>query len=419
MKRKAIPTYVVNLKKRTERKENILKEFAGRDEFEVQVVEAIEHTPGATGLWLTIRDILQHKVSPAEEFILLCEDDHQFTAQYTGDLLWTCIEEAREANADVLCGGVSWFDDCFQATGHLFWIRKFSGLQFTILFRKCFDTLLQADFGPKDVADYKIAAITENKFVVYPFFSTQKDYGYSDATPHNNIEGKVEHYFLKSNEHFQRLREVNVFYNVFPEDGSPGYDYERITLPVYVINPLQPDLIRQQFAGKGEFEVFIEQAPAHEVEEVRRWMGIRQAVQKAIAAEDDVILLCDDTHVFSRDYSKEYLLRNIIEAHEQGAGILLGSAATFGHAIPITKDRCWINSFWRSPLLVLYRKVFSLLIEERFDEKILPDETLSDLTSNKMILFPFVSADHDLLRAASRLDNLQHTYLLHVSAFQK
>ena len=165
--------------------------------------------------------------------------------------------------------------------------------------------------------------------------------------------------------------------------------------------------------------MFIEQAPAHEVDEFSRWMGIRQAVQKAIAADDDVVLLCDDTHIFSRDYSKEYLLRNIIEAHEQGAGILLGSAATFGHAVPITKNRFWINSFWRSPLLVLYRKVFSLLLEEPFDEKILPDEALSDLTSNKMILFPFVSVDHDFLRAGSRLDNLQHTFLLHVSALQK
>lgn len=418
MTTRTIPTYVVNLKKRTERKENILKEFAGRDEFNVHIVEAIEHATGATGLWLTILDILQHRVDPDEEFILLCEDDHQFTEHYTKETLWDCIGEAGERNADVLSGGVSWFDDCFQATGRLFWIRKFSGLQFTILFRRCFDILLQADFGPKDVADYKIADITQNKFVVFPFFSTQKDYGYSDATPHNNIEGKVEQYFLKSDEHFQRLREVSAFYKGSPEDGLPAYDYERITLPVYVINPLRPDLIRQQFAGKGEFEVFIEEAPAHDVEDVRRWMGIRQAVQKAIAADDDVILLCDDTHVFSPDYSRDFLLKNIIQAHEQGAGILLGSVATFGHAIPVTKNRFWINSFWRAPLIVLYKKVFSLLVEEPFDEKILPYEALSGLTSNKMALFPFVSIDNDFLRAISRLDALQHTFLLHFPSAQ-
>jgi hypothetical protein len=411
MTRKAIPAYVVNLKKRTERKENILQEFAGRDEFEVHIVEAIEHATGATGLWLTILDILQHRVDPAAEFILLCEDDHQFTEHYTREILWDCIGEALERDADVLSGGVSWFDDCFQASGHLFWIRKFSGLQFTILFRRCFDTLLQTGFGPKDVADYKIAAITQNKFVVYPFFSTQRDYGYSDATPHNNIDGKVEKYFLKSNEHFQWLREVSAFYKDPSEEGPTAYEYERITLPVYVINPLRQDLVRQQFAGKGEFEVFIEEAPAHEVEELRRWMGIRQAVQKAIDADDDVILICDDTHVFSPDYSRDYLLKNIIEAHEQGAGILLGGVATFGHAVPVTKNRFWINSYWRAPLVVLYKKIFSLLMEEPFDEKILPDEALSDLTSNKMALFPFVSIDDDFLRAAGRLEELEHSFL--------
>src|SRR5580698_8291267 len=130
----SIPTYVINLKKRTDRKENVLKEFAGRPEFKVNMVEAIEHSRGATGLWLTIREILLNRVDPSEEFILLCEDDHQFTEYYAEERLRSFIREAAERNADVLCGGVSWFDDSFPVLENLFWVRKFSGLQFTIIF---------------------------------------------------------------------------------------------------------------------------------------------------------------------------------------------------------------------------------------------------------------------------------------------
>ena len=43
---KKIPTYVINLKKRPDRKEHILNEFIDKPEFEVKVVEAIEHTNG-------------------------------------------------------------------------------------------------------------------------------------------------------------------------------------------------------------------------------------------------------------------------------------------------------------------------------------------------------------------------------------
>ena len=411
-----IPTYVVNLKKRTDRKENITKEFAGRDEFDVHIVEAMEHSRGAMGLWLTILHILRDRVDPGSEFILLCEDDHQFTPHYSPALLDACIEEARELDADVLSGGVSWFDDCFKASDRLFWVRKFSGLQFTILFRRCFDTLLNAEFGPKDVADYKIADITANKFVIFPFISMQRDYGYSDATPHNNIDGEVEKYFVTSDEHLQRLRDVGVFYRDSSGLGPAEYDYDSIVLPVYLINPVDPHLARAPFAGKGEFEVFIEEGPVHPVEEVRRWMGIRQAVQKAVAADDDVIVISEGPHAFPPDYSRSYLLRNIIEAHEQGAGLLFGSAATFGHAVPVTKNRFWINSFWHSSLVVLYRKVFPLILEHPFDDSILTDDALSNVTSNKVLLFPFVSLDKDFERAVTRLTSLQHTFLSYVPA---
>ncbi len=399
-----IPTYVINLKKRTDRKENLLKEFANRQEFKVHIVEAIEHERGATGLWLTIRHILSDRVANTDEFILICEDDHQFTDNYSKEGLISSIHEATARGADVLCGGVSWFDDCFHVSENLFWIRKFSGLQFTVLFRRCFETLLNAPFGPKDAADAWIAGLTQNKFVIYPFCSTQRDYGYSDATPINSQMGLVEKYFEGSGILLGQMKHVSSFYTTTPE--IPDDDHSDIVLPVYVI-PSQKNQQPIQFSGKREFQVLIEEMPEEGPPELRRWQAIRSAVQKAIDADDDVIIICEGDHVFAQDYSPEYLKKNIIEAHSQGAGILLGAATRFSHAMPITKNRFWVDAFSHAPFIVLYKRVFQPILDEPFGETILVDDVLAELTSNKMVLFPFVSAHKDFDVPCKRLRELQ------------
>lgn len=400
----AIPTYVINLKKRTDRKENVLREFAGRDEFAVHIVEAIEHQRGATGLWLTIRNIL---AGSTEAFILLCEDDHQFTENYSKEYLAEAIREAAERGADVLSGGISWLDDGFPVSESLFWIRKFSGLQFTILFRRCFDTILNANFGPKDAADAWIAEHTQHKFVLYPFCSTQRDYGYSDATPVNNQSGLVEKYFNKSDELLGKLKQVRSFY--MGTSAITDDDYLSISLPVYVISQ-QGDgrSVREQFLGRPEFQVSIEETGS---EELTQWHGICNAVRKAIDNDDDVIIICSADHVFSEDYSAGYLLKNIIEAHDQGAGILLGGVTRFSHAMPVTENRFWVNSFWRAPFIVLYRKIFQPILDEPFDEMTFVDDVLSEITSNKLLLFPFTSSHKDFDVPCKRLGELQQAFM--------
>jgi hypothetical protein len=421
-----IPAYIVNLKRRTDRKENILKEFAGRKEFTLHMVEAIERERGAMGLWNTITHILADLVDDTAEFVLLCEDDHQFTPHYTKEVLFDCIAEAKEREADILSGGVSWFEDCFPVSEKLFSIQKFSGLQFTIIFKKMFARILHAGFGAKDVADYKIAELAESKFVIHPYISIQRDYGYSDATPANKQEGKVEGFFEKSDEHFRRLREVNLFYKDFggslageTMNEETADEYSSILLPVYIISAAERmenrQHIQEQFSGRSEFDTRIvpiaghemtiadheltasanKTAAGHEIEAVALWQTIRNIIRMAIDSDDDVIIICRDDHEFTADYSVAYLVRNIIGAHEQGADILLGGLENFGHAVPITEDRFWVNPFWSSRFFVLYKKIFPLILKEPFDEKISVDEILSAMTSNKMLLFPFVSVWKD------------------------
>jgi len=214
MEIKSINTYVMNLKHRTDRYEHITQEFYGRKEFNLKIVTACENKVGAMGLWETLRHIILTLTHPDDEFILICEDDHQFTEYYSKELLWTAIDEAKRKETDILLGGLSWYESALRISSDLFWVDKFSGLQFTIIYRKFFQTILNIDFGEIDAADYKISSMSKNKLVMYPFISVQKEFGYSDVTAKNNKSGYVTQLFSDSSEKLDHLKRVSEFYNV-------------------------------------------------------------------------------------------------------------------------------------------------------------------------------------------------------------
>ncbi|WP_316838175.1 hypothetical protein [Pedobacter nutrimenti] len=211
---KTIPTYILNLENRTDKKHHILKEFAGRAEFSINIIAAEECETGAIDLWNTIKYILQNLVPSEEEYIIICADDHVFTESYNEESLIKAIIDAQKKEAAVLIGGVSWFDTALQISPGLFVIDKFLGLQFAVIYRKFFNAILEADFGPNDVADYKIFGLTEDKLLIYPFMSAQKEFGHSDITPKNNNGGHVTQIPNDSSAILKVLNDIALFYEL-------------------------------------------------------------------------------------------------------------------------------------------------------------------------------------------------------------
>lgn len=207
-----IQTYAINLAKRTQRREHIINQFKGKTEFSLILFPAIEHEKGAFGLWKSIQQIVRNEADKESDYFLLCEDDHIFTEDYTPELLQQCIIQAQSLNADLLSGGVSWFDNAMQITEHLFWLHIFNGMQFTIVFKKFYQPILDAQFDEMVVADISLSGITDNKFVIYPYISTQKEFGYSDVTSKNGKKGYVEDIFNKSIKRLEILNKVKKHY---------------------------------------------------------------------------------------------------------------------------------------------------------------------------------------------------------------
>ncbi|MDF2476413.1 MAG: hypothetical protein K0S24_1896 [Sphingobacterium sp.] len=84
----------------------MLNEFRDKFEFNISVIDAIETRDGKIGLWLTIKQITRESLRCGHQYVLICEDDHEFTKGITEAKLFFAINHASRLNADVLFGGI-------------------------------------------------------------------------------------------------------------------------------------------------------------------------------------------------------------------------------------------------------------------------------------------------------------------------
>lgn len=398
-----IPTYIINLESRADRKHHSIRQFEGRAEFDFGFVNAEKAETGSLGLWNTIKNIVSNAILLNHEYILICEDDHEFTAHYATGILLESISKAKEHEADLLLGGVSSVHSLFKVTETLVWVEGFTGAQFTIIFRKFFDKILKTEFLPSDNADYKYASISSDIFLIYPFISIQKDFGYSDVTIANHLERRVDQLFKDASEAVSYVLDSQQFYGFDDKEEhsiANGYVESEMVIPVYVINlPERSERlqhIKKQFEGKEEFEVTYVEACKNVIGAVGLWESIRKVIQMGIEKEDSVLVICEDDHLFTDHYCREILFRNIIAAHRQGCDILsAGTSGGFGHALPIGKSRYWVNHFLATQFIVVYRKFFNKILEAPYDQTVTADYLLSELTCNKMVIHPFLSTQKD------------------------
>ena len=107
----SIPTYVISLAERTDRQENIKKQFAGRQEFDWHFFPAIKCNRGAEGLWHSIVEIIRMAQQNNNDKIIICEDDHIFTSDYKSETFFKNIYDAADKGCQILLGGIGNFNN--------------------------------------------------------------------------------------------------------------------------------------------------------------------------------------------------------------------------------------------------------------------------------------------------------------------
>lgn len=209
-----IPTYVINMPERTDRKQSIIHEFMGRSEFDLHIVEAIKHDIGRVGLWKSIKAIVRDAEERDEDdVIIICEDDHVFTKEYLRDTFLSQVVLAAQLNTHILYGGIGGFGCAVMVTDNMFWIDWSWCTQFMVIYRNAFPLILDSRFTKKDCADQFLSKIIPNKLVAFPFISVQKDFGYSDVTKENNIAGTITRMFDDTSMRMGKIAKISQQYN--------------------------------------------------------------------------------------------------------------------------------------------------------------------------------------------------------------
>lgn len=379
-----IPTYIINLLERTDRMKSSIREFHGKHEFDFEFIATERDSNAAVGLWKNILHAIKQAKVSEKEYVLVCEDDHIFTSCYSKERLFNSIDTAIRLETDVLLGGVSWSESAVEICDSLYWIEHFSGTQFMIIFSRFFDRLLSAEFLETDNADSKISNLTEAKYVIHPFISIQKDFGYSDITKRNDKKGVVKSLFQRSSQSIENLRKAKYFYSnqIFSEYSTP----KNFCLSTYIL--LQGSKEDYGLEQRDEFEVTIIENNNTEED---KWNSLKRIVKEAISIDEDLVVICQSDYLLTERYSVDFLAKSIIKAHLLGTEILLGNLRFFSHAVPISRNMFWIDKFLGSNFIILYKSLFKTILKSNYNSALSFEDILSNLSSNKIVLYPFIS----------------------------
>ena len=207
-----IPVYVNNLPERKDRLESVKSTFEGRDEFELHIMQSIKKDRGADGLWESIKNVIRLVIEGDDEVVIICEDDHVFTSDYDRNLFLKNVVEAGRQGCQVLYGGIGNYHNAVPVSEHRFWIDWSWCAQFMVVYRPAFVVILNAKFGPNDVADEFLSVLLPNKMTFFPFISVQREFGYSDVTFSNNKAGTMTRYFVGTTKGLAMLKRIQKHY---------------------------------------------------------------------------------------------------------------------------------------------------------------------------------------------------------------
>ncbi len=212
---KRLNVYILNMPQRKERKVSVGREFEKKKElFKTTFVCPVENKNPRVSHWHTFLQLVAKAKQQGLPGFVFCEDDHVFTSDFDESLFSDTVGEADMLGADILLGGVSWMDAPVQVRKHLFWLNRFNGTQFVIVFSRFYDRILSSQYDERRVVtDFHISSNSENIFVAYPFFSVQKEFGYSDVTPFNDRDGYVDGLFKATSNGLRIMDKVRSFYD--------------------------------------------------------------------------------------------------------------------------------------------------------------------------------------------------------------
>ena len=369
-----IPVFVANLNYRKDRKRHILLQFENKLEYNVTILSAYHyHEIGSYNLWLTFRKSVKYALDMNYDYFIFCEDDHSFTEYYSFDLFVNIIDKVVKYNPDVLLGGVSGFRSGIKVSDNLFWVDKFTGTQFVLIFKRFYNTILNAVFLPRaDVLDQKICFLSDNKFVIYPFISIQQDFGYSDVTQQNSILGVVDRLFRNSERWFMVLDKIQSYYQ--DKMRSPVFQSKNIpSITLYTNQMLK-------YYKEGADGLIIRTLSLENVNFV--W-NMENIIDELKCGNSSAVII-QRKNIEKMDLSIINRLKKCICELCERVDIIVDDSAKYNFLVPISPDFFWIDSFEDSTFIVICKGAIDRLTKSSIQNEDI-ENILSKECFNKCI----------------------------------
>ena len=144
---------------------NLYMEFQGHPEFEL-------HPIGEKWDWSIFRHVLE-QVSQKDEddAIIICHEGHRFTEVYQSCSFFRVLLECSELGTEMLLGGCRDFSNLVPVSPRLYWVDKYEGCNFIVLFRRAYHTLLNLSLNDCESLDEVLSRVLSNKLLIVPFIS--------------------------------------------------------------------------------------------------------------------------------------------------------------------------------------------------------------------------------------------------------
>lgn len=388
------PVYVVNLPERTDRLSHTQNQFNNRIEFSVKIVQAIVTGKGAEGLWRTLCLICKNAITLQLKYIIFCEDDHKFTKDYSKEFFESIIHDCDLLRPEVVLGGVSWMDSCIVVNERLAWVGKFTGLQFAIIYKDAFIKIIEADFYKWGAADLALSGLFSRKFLVTRFISIQQDFGYSDVTKANNGKGQVESLFKQSYLRVSLAQQLDKIYQSTRASTPIPNKINNSEIPVFelrnrdIIKEIQNEnreinQLPNPFYKWDDDRLNLRITPKNSVNQLKKILRF------AIKGDFEVIAISLGGITFQNGLSAEHIQKVVKEAYMNKAELLTLGMSEYSFAHPVTQNITWVANLEGSNFILLFKKAFTLILNEDINEKMSIQESLTGLLTNKFCVSLF------------------------------
>ncbi len=308
------------------------------------------------------------------------------------------IDEANLLEADLLSGGMSVVRTPVEVSEGLFWVSWFNGMQFAVIFRRCYEKILAAKTTDGYTVDIQLSYLAKRKYVMFPYISVQREFGYSDATDINEEGGRVTRFFNNTQDLLGKLRKVKTHYSALPQiifDTILSTDIGHVYIPTYIINIKERTdrlkHIQKQFANRPEFQVHIMEAKRHNVGAIGLWQSICSIIRHAKTKNEDFILICEDDHIFTKHYDRDRFIHQIMLGAVMGAQMLSGGVGDFSNLVPLSGGICWMDRFWCTQFMVIYQSAYDEILNAPFGLQDVADDKISNILTSKLLITPFIS----------------------------